>query len=291
MEEKYKTGNFICELRREKKISQTQLGNLVGVTNKAVSKWENGDNKPEVGMLYKIASVFGVSVDELVKGERKEAISEAALEKENRLLAERLSYIEKEKRSGALKYFECLIYLLTIVMLFFLFLYFSYSPIMSFATNVKALDVFVGIVTFVSIPLGLASLVSGTYLLARLIKNADPVLIILLLCFFPLTVAFVLASGFVFLIPSLVSSYRLAFPEGVKKDIGPHGKKLFKIFLFLEGAFFFIAFSLILVVFFVNGSPSFWNTIIDFALFLAIAVSTIVLSLAVNRKAPREKVR
>ena len=222
MEEKYKTGNFICELRREKKISQTQLGNLLGVTNKAVSKWENGDNKPEVGMLYKIASVFGVSVDELVRGERKEAISEAALEKENRLLAERLDYVEKEKKAGALKYFECLVYLLTIVMLFFLFLDFSYSPIMSFATNVKALDIFVGIVTFVSIPLGLAFLVSGTYLLARLIKNADPVFIILLLCFFPLTIAFVLISGLVFLVPSLISSYRMAFPKGAKTDIDAH---------------------------------------------------------------------
>lgn len=255
MEEKYKTGNFICELRREKKISQTQLGNLLGVTNKAVSKWENGDNKPEVGMLYMLSSVFGVSVDELVQGERKEGISDAALEKENRLLAERLSYIEKEKKAGALKYFECLIYLLTVVMLFFLFLYFSYSPIMSSATNVKALDIVVGISTFVSIPLGLAALVSGTYLLARLIKNADPVFIILLLCFFPLTIAFVLIAGLVFLIPSLVSNYRLAFPDGAKSGLGPNAKKLLRDFLFVEASLFVLATCFVLIVFFIKGSP------------------------------------
>jgi len=291
MEEKYKTGNFICELRREKRISQTQLGNLLGVTNKAVSKWENGDNKPEVGMLYKLSSVFGVSVDELVQGERKEEISEAALEKENRLLAERLSFIEIEKKAGALKYFECLIYLLTVVMLFFLFLYFSYSPIMSSGANVKALDVVVGVSTFVSVPLGLAALVSGTYLLARLIKNADPVFIILLLCFFPLTIAFVLVAGLVVLIPSLVSSYRLAFPDGAKAGMGPHGKKILRDFLFVESSLFVIATSLILIVFFINGSPSFWNTIIDFALFLAIAGSTVAFSLLANRKSPKEDKR
>ncbi len=42
MNQIYKVGNLICELREKKNLSQSELGNLVGVTNKAVSRWENG---------------------------------------------------------------------------------------------------------------------------------------------------------------------------------------------------------------------------------------------------------
>lgn len=69
--DKYKVGNFITSLRKEKSISQGQLGLLLGVTNKAISKWENGNNQPEVEMLYRLSEVLGVSVDELVHGERE----------------------------------------------------------------------------------------------------------------------------------------------------------------------------------------------------------------------------
>jgi len=62
----YSFGNFICELRQRNGLSQFQLGTLVGVSNKAISKWENGAAMPKMATCHKLALVLGVSVDELL---------------------------------------------------------------------------------------------------------------------------------------------------------------------------------------------------------------------------------
>lgn len=62
----YSFGNYICALRTGLGLSQFQLGTLVGVTDKAVSKWENGDSKPRLATYYRLAEVLGVSVNELL---------------------------------------------------------------------------------------------------------------------------------------------------------------------------------------------------------------------------------
>ena len=62
----YSFGNFIGTLRMRKGLSQYQLGVLVGVSDKAVSKWENGASKPRINTIRKLAQVFELSVDELL---------------------------------------------------------------------------------------------------------------------------------------------------------------------------------------------------------------------------------
>ena len=62
----YSFGNFICALRMRRGLSQFQLGTLVGVSNKAVSKWETGAAKPQLSTCRKLAEVLGVSLDELL---------------------------------------------------------------------------------------------------------------------------------------------------------------------------------------------------------------------------------
>lgn len=59
-------GNFLCALRVGRGLSQYQLGALVGVTDKAVSKWENGTAKPRLQTCQRIADVLGVSTSELL---------------------------------------------------------------------------------------------------------------------------------------------------------------------------------------------------------------------------------
>ena len=66
----YEFGNFIYQLRTEKGLSQTELGDMMGVSNKAVSKWEMGVSKPRPDMLITLASFFDVTVDELLAGKR-----------------------------------------------------------------------------------------------------------------------------------------------------------------------------------------------------------------------------
>ena len=48
MEKRYAIGNFICQLRQEKGLTQKELGELLGVTNKAISKWETGVAMPRL---------------------------------------------------------------------------------------------------------------------------------------------------------------------------------------------------------------------------------------------------
>jgi len=62
----YSFGNFISALRERAGLSQYQLGALVGVTDKAVSKWENGASKPRIDTIRKLSEVLDVGVDELL---------------------------------------------------------------------------------------------------------------------------------------------------------------------------------------------------------------------------------
>lgn len=61
-----KMGKFIAALRKEKGLTQEKLG----VTNKTVSRWENGNYMPDVEMLSLLSEEFGVSINELISGER-----------------------------------------------------------------------------------------------------------------------------------------------------------------------------------------------------------------------------
>ena len=65
-----KFGEFILQLRKENGLTQAELANKIGITNKAVSKWETGDAFPETSLLLPIAKIFNVSVDELLRGKK-----------------------------------------------------------------------------------------------------------------------------------------------------------------------------------------------------------------------------
>jgi transcriptional regulator with XRE-family HTH domain len=59
-------GETIYRLRKEKGLSQAELGGLIGVTNKAVSKWETFEANPEIALLPILANSLGVTIDELL---------------------------------------------------------------------------------------------------------------------------------------------------------------------------------------------------------------------------------
>lgn len=65
-----KIGKFIAVLRKEKGLTQEQLGEKLSVTNKTISRWENGNYMPDVEMLSLLSKEFGVSINELISGER-----------------------------------------------------------------------------------------------------------------------------------------------------------------------------------------------------------------------------
>lgn len=65
-----KIGKFIAELRKEQKLTQEQFGEKIGVTNKTVSRWENGNYLPPADILLTISQLFDVSVNEILCAKR-----------------------------------------------------------------------------------------------------------------------------------------------------------------------------------------------------------------------------
>ncbi len=65
-----KFSEFLYELRKEKNLTQTELAGKLGITNKAVSKWETGEAMPDTAQLLPLAEILDVTVDELLRGER-----------------------------------------------------------------------------------------------------------------------------------------------------------------------------------------------------------------------------
>ena len=65
-----KIGEFLAQLRKEKNLTQEQLGDNLGVTNKTVSRWENGNYLPPVEMLQSLSDLYGITINEILSCER-----------------------------------------------------------------------------------------------------------------------------------------------------------------------------------------------------------------------------
>lgn len=78
-----KVGKFIAELRKEKNLTQEELAELLGVSSKSVSRWENGKNLPDAALYQPLCQALGVNLTELLSGERigAEELTEKAEEK------------------------------------------------------------------------------------------------------------------------------------------------------------------------------------------------------------------
>ena len=61
----YTFGNYICGLREKKGLSQAELGKILGVSNKAVSKWETGASYPSTELMFPLAKALGITIEEL----------------------------------------------------------------------------------------------------------------------------------------------------------------------------------------------------------------------------------
>ena len=63
-------GKFIAQLRKEHEFSQEKLGEILGVTNKTISRWETGTYLPPAEMLLSMSNLFHVTINELLSGKR-----------------------------------------------------------------------------------------------------------------------------------------------------------------------------------------------------------------------------
>ena len=65
-----KTGQFIKSLRKENSLTQREVAERLNVSEKTISKWETGNGMPEVGLMLPLCKLFGISINELLSGER-----------------------------------------------------------------------------------------------------------------------------------------------------------------------------------------------------------------------------
>jgi len=97
-------GSFLRELRTEKSLTQEQLAERLNVSGRTVSRWENGNNMPDLSIIVELAAFYDIDIRELLNGERKnekmnEDLKETSLkmadyaEAEKQLLTKRLCII------------------------------------------------------------------------------------------------------------------------------------------------------------------------------------------------------
>lgn len=89
-----KIGSFLKTLRKEKALTQEQLAEQFRVTSRTVSRWENGRNMPDIGILAELAEFYDVDIREIIDGERK---SENMDEEMKETLAMVADYTDAEK--------------------------------------------------------------------------------------------------------------------------------------------------------------------------------------------------
>ncbi len=96
-----KCGEFIAILRKEKELTQKQLADALSVSDKAVSRWETGKGFPDVTSLVNLSEFFGVTVNEVLAGERVPPENLPDLADKNILNA--MESNEKHKKQGLIQ--------------------------------------------------------------------------------------------------------------------------------------------------------------------------------------------
>lgn len=97
-----KIGILIANLRKEKGLTQNNLANKLGITDRAVSKWERGLGCPDISLLDDLSKIFDVSILEILKGERLE--SDEVLS--NKSVIESINYTKESMKIKIKNYFN-----------------------------------------------------------------------------------------------------------------------------------------------------------------------------------------
>lgn len=92
-----KVGNFIADMRKEKGLTQAQLAERLGISNKTVSRWETGKNMPDYAILEDLTRELDITVNELIRGEK--IIKAAIIQEYDHNLVEVLKEYKRMKRA------------------------------------------------------------------------------------------------------------------------------------------------------------------------------------------------
>ena len=114
-----KIGKFILKLRKENKMTQQELADKLFVTDKAISKWENGRCIPDTSFFEPLCKIFNISVSELLNGERIE--DDFMIKTNEKILVQTVNYSNK-KIKMIRKYYILLIVILLLAICYTMFI-------------------------------------------------------------------------------------------------------------------------------------------------------------------------
>ena len=92
-----KIGKFIADCRKQKNLTQMQLAEKLGITDKAVSKWERGVAMPDTSIMLELCDILSISVNELLSGERINMENDN--QKTEQLLLDMAKELEKKNKT------------------------------------------------------------------------------------------------------------------------------------------------------------------------------------------------
>ena len=92
-----KIGKFISEMRKEQNLTQRQLADSLSISDKTVSKWDRGKGLPEVSLMMPLCDILGISVNELLNGEK--IVMENNERKNDQLLLKMAKELEEKNKT------------------------------------------------------------------------------------------------------------------------------------------------------------------------------------------------
>lgn len=119
-----KIGNFLKELRKEKGLTQEQLAEHFNVSSRTVSRWENGNNMPDISILVELAEFYGIELREIIDGERK---SEDMDKETKEVVNKVVDYTSEDKESIIKKIQKNSVWALIGIVIYGLFAAFDFS--------------------------------------------------------------------------------------------------------------------------------------------------------------------
>ena len=91
----YDISDTLIELRKKRGVTQKELGKVLGVSNKTVSKWEKGSIEPDVASLLNLSKYYGITVDELIKGIEKEKLDKMQFPVYTTIYAKKVVFLDQ----------------------------------------------------------------------------------------------------------------------------------------------------------------------------------------------------
>lgn len=134
-----KIGRFIAESRKKKNLTQMQLAEKLNITDRAVSKWENGRSLPDSSIMLELCGLLDITVNDLLSGEVID-VKDYSKELENKVLE---MVKQKEEQDKRLLAFEWIISILSLIVLFVPIIIASFLPMEDWQRTVLVFSGFV----------------------------------------------------------------------------------------------------------------------------------------------------